>query len=385
MAAATALLASSHARPLQSAADYEAMRRLVIEVLALTGPPVYATIGNLDWWRAADNDPRSVYNARLWFAGPERLVAFAWPVDDQVDIVVHPDFPALHAAALAWAEEYFRAAPAFRAWAFTGDAARIAALTERGYRRTEKGLVTYGQATRPSPSPSHGEGDQTPSPFGRGLGRGSAAMPSPNPSHGEGDQTPSPLERGSAANPSRREGDSAPSPFGRGLGRGSAAMPSPNPSHGEGDLATPLLPPGYTIRPVRGTAESEARVAVQRAAFASEWMTIERYARVRASPTYRPELDLVIEAPGGELAGFALLWLDAANRLGVFEPLGVAAAYQRRGLGRALMLAGLRCLRDCGADYALVETGRDYEARGLYEATGFTLLDTNFAWVSPNS
>jgi len=337
MAAATALLASSHARPLQSAADYEAMRRLVIEVLALTGPPVYATIGNLDWWRAADNDPRSVYNARLWFAGPERLVAFAWPVDDQVDIVVHPDFPALHAAALAWAEEYFRAAPAFRAWAFTGDAARIAALTERGYRRTEKGLVTYGQATRPSPSPSHGEGDQTPSPFGRGLGRGSAAMPSPNP------------------------------------------------SHGEGDLATPLLPPGYTIRPVRGTAESEARVAVQRAAFASEWMTIERYARVRASPTYRPELDLVIEAPGGELAGFALLWLDAANRLGVFEPLGVAAAYQRRGLGRALMLAGLRCLRDCGADYALVETGRDYEARGLYEATGFTLLDTNFAWVSPNS
>jgi len=136
---------------------------------------------------------------------------------------------------------------------------------------------------------------------------------------------------------------------------------------------------------VRGPAESEARVAVQRAAFASEWMTVERYARVRSSPTYRPELDLVIEAPGGDLAGFALLWLDATNRLGIFEPLGVAAAYQRRGLGRALMLAGLRCLGDHGADYALVETGLDYEARGLYEATGFTLLDTNFAWVSPNS
>ncbi|HOU40148.1 MAG TPA: GNAT family N-acetyltransferase, partial [Promineifilum sp.] len=60
----------------------------------------------------------------------------------------------------------------------------------------------------------------------------------------------------------------------------------------------------YTIRPVRGPAESEARVAVQRAAFESEWMTVERYARVRASPTYRPELDLVIEAPGGDLAGF---------------------------------------------------------------------------------
>lgn len=299
MAAATAIPTSLFARPFQSEADYEAMRRLVVEGLALTGLPVYATIGNLDWWRAAEDDPRGVYNARLWFAGPERLVAFAWPVDDQVDIVVHPDFPALHAAALAWAEEYFRPAPAFRAWAFTGDAARIAALTERGYRRTDKGLVAYGQATA--------------------------------------------------------------------------------------GAAAPSLPPGYTIRPVRGPEESEARVAVQRAAFESEWMTIERYARVRASPTYRPELDLVIETPDGDVAGFALLWLDAANRLGVFEPLGVAAAYQRRGLGRALMLAGLRCLGDRGADYALVETGRDYEACGLYEATGFTLLDTNFAWVSPNS
>lgn len=310
MAAATTILTPAHARLFQSEADYEAMRRLVVDGLALTGPPVYATVGNLDWWRAAEDDPRGVYNARLWFAGPERLVAFAWPVDDQVDIVVHPDFSALHAAALAWAEEHFRPAPAFRAWAFTGDTARIAALTARGYRRTDKGLVTYGQATQPSPNPSQWAGNWA---------------------------------------------------------------------------AAPSLPPGYTIRPVRGPAESEARVAIQRAAFESEWMTVERYARVRASPTYRPELDLVIEAPGGDLAGFALLWLDAANRLGVFEPLGVAAAYQRRGLGRALMLAGLRCLRDCGADYALVETGRDYEARGLYEATEFTLLDTNFAWVSPNS
>ncbi len=332
MAAATPILTPLHARPFQSEADYEAMRRLVVDVLAHTGPPVYATIGNLDWWRIAD-DPRGVYQARLWFDDPSRLVAFAWPADDQVDIVVHPDFPALHATALAWAEEHFRPAPAFRAWAFTGDAARIAALTARGYRRTEKGLVTYGQATRPSPSPSRGEGDRTPSPFGRG----------------------------------------------------SSAAPSPNPSQGAGDATAPSLPPGYTIRPVRGPEESEARAAVQRAAFESEWMTAAHHARVRSSPTYRPELDLVIEAPGGELAGFALLWLDAANRLGVFEPLGVAVAYQRRGLGRALMLAGLRRLHDCGADYALVETGLESRARGLYEATGFTLLDTNFAWVSPNS
>ena len=99
----------------------------------------------------------------------------------------------------------------------------------------------------------------------------------------------------------------------------------------------PPLPDGYTIRAVRGVAEVEQRVAVQRAAFESTWMTAERHDRVRNSPTYRPELDIVVVAPDGEFAAFALLWFDEANRLGVFEPLGVAPAYQRLGLGRAIM------------------------------------------------
>lgn len=292
---------SLHARPYHSEADYPLLRRLLVDILALTGPPVYATIGNLDWWRVAEEDPRSIHAARLWFDGPERLVAFAWPIDDQVDIIVHPDHPALHDTALAWAEEHFRLAGAegvaapFRAWAFTRDAARIAALEARGYRRTDNGLVVYGRPT---------------------------------------------------------EGANAPS-----------------------------LPPGYTLRHARGEAEGEARAAVQRAAFESEWMTAERHARVRHAPTYRPDLDIVAVAPDGELAGFALVWLDEANRLGVFEPLGVAAAYQRRGLGRALMLEGLRRLRDRGAEYALVETGLSYYARGLYETTGFELLDIDYAWT----
>jgi ribosomal protein S18 acetylase RimI-like enzyme len=113
-------------------------------------------------------------------------------------------------------------------------------------------------------------------------------------------------------------------------------------------------------------------------------MTAERHARVRNSPTYRPELDFVVIAPDGEFAAFALVWLDEANRLGVFEPLGVAAAYQRRGLGRAIMAEGLRRLAEAGACAACVETGIGHDpARRLYEAAGFTLLDVNHAWTCP--
>lgn len=289
-------------RPYESEDDYGAMRRLLVETVARTGPPVYATIGNLDWWRVAEDDPRSIYQTQLWFEG-DRVVAFAWPIEGQVDIVVHPDYPELHAIALAWSEAHFDATSAegtvapWVAWAFTRDAARIAALTARGYRRTERGLVVYGQP-----------------------------------------------------------------------------VPDPTPQ--------PVLPAGYTLRHVRGEEEAERRAAVQRAAFESTWMTAERHARVRNSPTYRPELDIVAVAPDGELAAFALVWLDEANRLGVFEPLGVAVAHQRLGLGRAIMAEGLRRLAEAGARFACVETGIGHHpARRLYEATGFALLDTDYAWT----
>jgi predicted N-acetyltransferase YhbS len=279
------------------------MRRLLIDALALTGLPVYATIGDIDWWRAADEDERAVYMAHLWFDG-EQPVAWAWPVDDQVDVAVHPDYPALHDAALAWAEDEYRQRTGeipekpMRAWAFTGDAPRIAALAARGYRRTEDGLVLF---TRP-------------------------------------------------------------------------ILPA----------EPPQLPPGFAFDHVRGEADIARRTAVQRAAFESEFMTEAMTRAVQAAPTYRPELDLVIVAPNGTYAAFAQIWLDEANRVGVFEPLGVSAAHRRRGLGLALMHEGARRLGELGARVACVGTGFDNApARAMYQAAGFAELDRNYAWIRP--
>jgi predicted N-acetyltransferase YhbS len=294
---------SLHDRPYRSEADYNHMRRLLIDALALTGLPVYATIGDIDWWRAADEDEGGVKMAHLWFDG-ERPAAWAWPVDDQVDIVVHPAYPALHDAALAWAEDEYRQRQGelpekpMRAWSYTGDATRHAALAARGYRRTEDGFVFF---TRP------------------------------------------------------------------------IVLAGP-----------PPLPPGYAFDHVRGEADVARRTAVQRAAFESEFMTEVKTRAVQASPTYRPELDLVIVAPDGEYAAFAQIWLDEANRVGVFEPVGVAAAHRRRGLGRALMHEGARRLGELGARVACVGTGFDNApARAMYEAAGFTELDRNYAWIRP--
>ena len=293
-----------HDRPFESDADYDHMRALLVESLGHAGLPVYATIGDIDWWRSADKDPRAVYMAQLWF-DDERPVAWAWPVDDQVDIAVHPDYPHLNEAALAWAEEEYRRRlgelpeKPMRAWSFTGDAARTAVLTARGYQRINDGQVLFTQSISTLASP-------------------------------------------------------------------------------------PLLPPDYRFDHVRGEADVARRVAVQRAAFESEFMTEGIARTVQASPTYRPELDLVIVAPDESYAAFALIWLDDANRVGVFEPLGVAAGHWRRGLGRALMAEGVRRLAERGAQTACVQTGFDNQrAQALYLAAGFVERDRNYAWIRP--
>jgi ribosomal protein S18 acetylase RimI-like enzyme len=82
-------------------------------------------------------------------------------------------------------------------------------------------------------------------------------------------------------------------------------------------------------------------------------------------PLYRRDLDLVAQASDGTLAAFATVWYDDACRFGYFEPVGVDPAHQRRGLGRALLCAGLHRLRERGACVAQV-SGYSHAANALY-------------------
>jgi ribosomal protein S18 acetylase RimI-like enzyme len=136
--------------------------------------------------------------------------------------------------------------------------------------------------------------------------------------------------------------------------------------------AVPEPPPGFTLRPLRGQEEAVAYTTVHRAALESDSMTAEWRARTLRMPQYRPELDLVIEAPDGSPAGFCVGWYDASRRVVQIEPLGVHPRFHRLGLSRVLVLEMLRRFKEQGAEFALVETnlGRT-SARRAYEAVGF--------------
>jgi GNAT superfamily N-acetyltransferase len=154
-------------------------------------------------------------------------------------------------------------------------------------------------------------------------------------------------------------------------------------------IPAPALPAGYRVRQVAGEGEVENRAAAQHAAFGSDMPMNDycrRYLRFMRSPVYVPENDLVVESSEGRIAAFCILWLDPANRVGLFEPVGVPPAFQRRGLGKAVVLEGLQRMQASGMCTAIVCSIWDNPASyRLYESAGFRTVDILRTFTKPVS
>lgn len=146
-------------------------------------------------------------------------------------------------------------------------------------------------------------------------------------------------------------------------------------------IGEPVLPAGYAIRCLRGEQEIPARVEAHRDAFAPSRMSVEKYSQLPGLPSYRFENDLVVTAPDGTLAAFCITWFDDNSGLGVFEPVGCTQAHQRKGLTRALMMAGCQHLKHLGAETAIVDAwSEDIAPNKLYESCGFKEIDRFHPW-----
>ena len=150
------------------------------------------------------------------------------------------------------------------------------------------------------------------------------------------------------------------------------------------DIAPAPLPSGFVLRHAADT-DIEARAEAHRDAW-SVWGTstfsAKRYARLRTAPVYDPELDVVLEAPDGQLESFCIAWADPASGVGIFEPVGTRPAFARKGLGRAVVTEGLRRLRERGMHTARIGTASvNTGALALYPSCGFGLVDKELYYV----
>jgi ribosomal protein S18 acetylase RimI-like enzyme len=145
-----------------------------------------------------------------------------------------------------------------------------------------------------------------------------------------------------------------------------------------GPLVGPQLPAGFTLRASRGDeADARLRAVTSHAAFQSG-MPFDQYWlrtwRLMQSPIYVKEHEIFVEAPGGEIASYCIIWTDELTKVGHFEPVGTHPDFQRKGLGKCLLFEGLRRLKSEGMTVADLCTNHDNEAAiPLYESVGFQI------------
>lgn len=147
-------------------------------------------------------------------------------------------------------------------------------------------------------------------------------------------------------------------------------------------VTLPLCPvkEGFRLRALRGEAEVPAYVALHRAVFESTNMTEGWRRETLHHPSYRPELDLIIEDSAGDLAAFCIAWLAVlpsafGNRpsiQGQIEPIGVRENCRSHGLAWPILAEAVRRLRDLGAETIWVQTD-NYRDRAyvFYQSAGF--------------
>jgi ribosomal protein S18 acetylase RimI-like enzyme len=143
------------------------------------------------------------------------------------------------------------------------------------------------------------------------------------------------------------------------------------------------LPSGFTIRSVTGENEVDALVALHRAAFGTDNMTVEERLAIMRAPQYVPDLDLVAVAPNGDLSAFCICGFDESDtQIGFTDPIGTHSRYQRLGLGKAILSAGLRAIKERGATVAKLGTSSEnLPMQRLAERCGFTCVSENL-WFS---
>ncbi len=97
--------------------------------------------------------------------------------------------------------------------------------------------------------------------------------------------------------------------------------------------------------------------------------------RLAQCPLYDPELDLSVETADGQIAGYSLYWFDPVTAVGLVEPVRVEDEYQRRGVARAMLTAGIRRLVEKGAQRVKISYESD-AAAALYTDVGFRATST---------
>lgn len=147
-----------------------------------------------------------------------------------------------------------------------------------------------------------------------------------------------------------------------------------------GHLPEPQLPDGYRVRSMAEENNLKLRCQVVGRGFnhtdPTEWPSIFSYQELQKAPDYRKDLDLFIVDPDDTYAACCIAWYDEKNKMGILEPVATHPDFRGRGLGKEVVMEGVRRLAMRGAERVWVGSGQRF-----YEAIGFTKKYVNYPWT----
>ncbi len=145
-------------------------------------------------------------------------------------------------------------------------------------------------------------------------------------------------------------------------------------------LPEPRLPAGYVLQSMAQENNIELRREIFGRAFnhpdPAEWPSAFSYQELQRAPDYHKDQDLYVVGPDGRYVSCCIVWYDELNRLGILEPVGTHPDFRRMGLGKAVVLAGIRRAAALGAAKVCVGSGQRF-----YEAIGFEKKYVAYRWA----
>jgi mycothiol synthase len=160
-------------------------------------------------------------------------------------------------------------------------------------------------------------------------------------------------------------------------------------------IPEPQFPAGYTLRSSRGEADAERWIDAYNRSFIDHWnhhpANVESHRHWLQDAKYRPELDLLACTADGTVAAFCFCAVDpdenalTGRNEGHIHLLGTRRGHRHLGLGRAMLLAGLRRLHSEGLASAVltVDAANPTGALGLYENNGFRKVRMRLSYCKP--
>ncbi len=171
--------------------------------------------------------------------------------------------------------------------------------------------------------------------------------------------------------------------------RGFAAFPEQTEAESVLDLSKkslpdqPNLPEGYKIQSMADDNNLEERCRAFGRAFNHpdplEWPSVISYDYLQKAPDYRKDRDIVVVAPDGTYASFALIWFDEYNKLASLEPVGTQPEFRRMGLAKEAIYEGIRRVKAKGAQQVVVGS-----TQAFYLRIGFVPTETKIRFAKYN-